>query len=65
MLLRINTHLLALRPCPSAMLSYRAVITLGSERGNVTLLQLQRYRDQTPLKALTTARPYRAAPSVT
>ena len=30
-----------LRPCLSAMLSCRAAITLGSERGIVTLLQLQ------------------------
>ena len=35
-------HQLALRPCLSAMLSYRATITLGSERGKFTLLQLHR-----------------------
>ena len=35
MLLRIITHQLALRPCQSAMLSYRAAITVGSERGTL------------------------------
>ena len=33
MLLSNYFHQLALRPCPSAMRRYRAVITLGSERG--------------------------------
>jgi len=30
---------LALRPCPSAMLSYWAAITLGSEHGNFTFVR--------------------------
>ena len=42
MLLRIITHQLALCPCPYAMLNYRVAVTLGSERGNFTLLQLHR-----------------------
>ena len=56
-------HQLALRPCPSAMLSYRVVLTLGSERETLYYYNFNgiELRHQ---KALTTARLYRVAPSV-
>src|SRR4051812_15561243 len=42
----MQLHQLALRPCQPAMLSYRAAITLGSERGKFILLQLHQTQDK-------------------
>ena len=50
MLLRIITHQLALRPCQSAMLSYRAAITLGSDAGYLHYCNFKRLLDKVNIR---------------